>query len=161
MISFAPQFSGTAKIRTPIAPFLRQFKQRIEAGQLAGQPHWRWRYVVNEFSDDQLSFAAATFMTAVNIGLNRVTLRKAGPNQLEYEVSYRIWATYCVALGAALALIGFTLYFFVDMRAVIARQRILPEPGLNHAIGLAIYWGQSSGGVFCGRGCLLRYISHQ
>ena len=145
MISFAPQFSGTVKIRTPVAPFLRQFKQRMEAGLILGEPHWRWRYVVEEFSDSELTFGAATFMTAINIGLNRVTLHKVGPNQIEYKVTYRIWAAYCVVLGAVLALIGFALYFFLDIGEVIACQRILPDAGLNQAVGLAIYWGSIIG----------------
>ncbi len=108
MISFAPRFSGTVKIKSPIAPFLRQFKQRIDSGRLAGQPHWRMRYAVSKFSDRELSFAASTFMSAINVGLNRVTLREVGPNQIEYNVTYRTWAAYCVGLGAVLALLGVT-----------------------------------------------------
>ncbi len=145
MISFAPQFSGTVKIKSPMAPFLSQFKQRIESGRLAGQPHWRMRYAVSKFSDHELTFAASTFMSAINVGLNRVTLRELGPNQIEYNVTYRIWAAYCIGLGALLALLGVAFYFLVDIGKEIAHQRVVPDPALNLAIGTAIYWGSIIG----------------
>jgi hypothetical protein len=73
MVLFSPAFGGTVSIRTPSTEFLERLRRRIDAGFLAGTPHWRSRYVVAQQTDRELTFRASGFMTAINVGLNQDT----------------------------------------------------------------------------------------
>jgi hypothetical protein len=127
---FSPRFSGSVRIQTAGTEFLDRFRRRIEAGFLTGMPHWRSHYVVTQYTDRGLTFRAADFLTAINIGINQVELRIPQEQCLEYTVTYRRWAASCVALCGLIGLLGAVLFFlFPDLRAEVRRG------------GTAVFWG--------------------
>jgi hypothetical protein len=128
MALFAPTFGGTVRIRTPSVAFLDQLRRRIDAGLLTGMS--RSRYVVTQQTDHALTFRAGDFMTAINVGLNQVEVRIPEDRRLEYVVTYRRWAAYCVVLCGLISLLCVTGFFLVpDLRAGIGGG------------GAAIFWG--------------------
>jgi hypothetical protein len=135
MNPFSPTFSGSVTIGSPVGEFFERLHKRVEAGLLTGKPHWRAQYVVTRHSDRELTFRAATWATAINVGLNNVDLRFEADHRLDYVVSYRRWAAsallFTVALGA---LIGFGLiacYLWLP-----GMSRDVDEKG-----GAIIFWG--------------------
>jgi len=142
---FAPQFSGKARIETPGAAFLDRFKDRVEIGLLTGHPHWRSRYVVTDHTDSELAFRASGIATGINIGLNDVRMRLSPNGGIEYLVSYRIWAAYCVILGA---LLGVALVLTVTvMGGGTPESYLVRYSGFNEQTslilfgGMVVFWG--------------------
>ena len=60
-------------------------------GQIMGRPHRRARYLVTRHTRQELAFRAFDIVTAINVGLNEVTLRTFGDRNVEYSVTYRRW----------------------------------------------------------------------
>jgi hypothetical protein len=132
MSLFSPTFGGTVRIRTPRTEFLERVRRRIDAGFLTGEASGRSQYVVSQQTDCKLTFCAGDFMTAINVGLNQVELRIPEDQWLEYEVTYRRWAAYCVALGALLG------------TALIACFLLMPGMRSDVAAyqgGAVVFWG--------------------
>lgn len=82
-----PSFHGQIQITSSGAVFLEAMKARVQSGLLMGKPHWRSRYAVTRHTQQELSFRASDIMTAINVGLNEVTLRSAGNRCVEYSVT--------------------------------------------------------------------------
>jgi hypothetical protein len=77
-------------------------------------------------------------MTAINVGLNRVQLRLLGDQWLEYVVTYRRWAAYAVALGAAIGAALIACFLLIpDVRRDIAAH----EGGAVIFWGSVVFWG--------------------
>jgi hypothetical protein len=136
MAFFSPTFRGTIGLRTPSNEFLGRLQRRINAGFLSGMPHWRSRYVVTQQTDRELTFRASNFMTAINVGINHVEVRIHEDLWLEYVVTYRRWAAYCVALCALIGMLlagGFLL--FPDLRADV------DHGGAGIFWGMVTFWG--------------------
>jgi hypothetical protein len=132
MALFSPTFCGTVRIRIPSTEFLDRLRRRIDAGFLTGMPHGRSRYVVTQQTDRELTIRAGNFMTAINVGLNQVEVRIPEDPWLEYVVTYRRWAAYCVALGALLGTALIACFLLMPgMRSDIAA----------HDGGTAVFWG--------------------
>lgn len=132
MALFSPMFGGTVKIRTPGTEFLDRLRQRIDAGFLAGMPHGRSRYIVTEQTDRELTFRAGDFATAINVGLNQVEVQIPEDSRLEYMVTFRRWAAYCVALCALIGTALIACFLLMPgMRTEIAA----------HNGGAAVFWG--------------------
>jgi hypothetical protein len=96
---FSPQFSGKTRIKSSGAAFLEKMKARVESGLLIGKPHPRSRYAVTSHTQRELAFRASDMKTAINVGLNDAVLRVTSSQEIEYSVTYKRWAAYCVGLG--------------------------------------------------------------
>jgi len=80
-------------------------------------------------------------MTALNVGLNEVTLRAAGNRNLEYSVSYGRWAAYVVGLSAIIGIALIIGFLFGDIETQVARYVFVADPVSNRAVGLRLFWG--------------------
>ncbi len=109
---FSPQFSGKIRIKSSGPAFLEKMKARIQSGLLMGRPHPRSRYAVTTHTARELAFRAADMKTAINVGLNDAVLRVATNNEIEYSVTYKRWAAYCVGVGLVIgtALVAMLLW---------------------------------------------------
>jgi hypothetical protein len=75
-------------------------------------------------------------MTAINVGINHVEVQIRENSWLEYVVTYRRWAAYCVALGALLGIFGVGGFLlFPNLRADVERG----GPGIFW--GMVAFWG--------------------
>jgi hypothetical protein len=101
---FSPQFGGNVQIKSSGPAFLEKMKARVESGLLMGRPHPRSRYAVTSHTPRELVFRAADMKTAINVGLNDAVLRVPGNNEIEYSVTYKRWAAYCVGLGLVIGI---------------------------------------------------------
>ena len=141
MSLFSPRLRGQTEIASSSAPFLEAVKARIQSGLLTGKPHWRSRYTVTGHAQQEIAFRAADAMTAINVGLNEVTLCTAGNRRVEYSVSYRRWAAFVVGVSACFG-IGFVAASLIwDIEARVARYAFVADPVLNTTVGLALLWG--------------------
>lgn len=122
------------------------FARRIEAGLLPGGSSTRNQYTVTREGRDTLSFRAANWLTAFNVGLNNVEV-SVSAGQARYSIEYRRWAAYGVALSAAIGLVLAVVFLVIDIREYASRHPGSMIPGLtpdqNVAIGWAmvIFWG--------------------
>jgi hypothetical protein len=136
-----PSFDGHSQIASPAAVFLEGMRARVQSGLLMGKPHWRSRYAVTRYTQQELAFRASDMMTAINVGLNEVILRTAGNRNIEYSVSYARWAAYVIGLGAFLGIVLVLAFLFWDIEAQIGEYAFVADPVLNRSIGLALFWG--------------------
>jgi hypothetical protein len=129
-------FASRAGIDTGSTEFLDRLRRRLDAGFLTGTPHWRSHYVVTEHADREITFVAADFMRAINVGINWVRVQIAEEHGLEYVVTYWRWAAYCVALCALLSsVVAVGVLLFQDLRTQIDRT------GAAIGWGMVIFWG--------------------
>jgi hypothetical protein len=138
---------GTAEVTSQPTDFLSAFARRIETGLLRGASPSRNAYVVVRHTDNELSFRAATWWTAINVGLNDVELAVGADRRARYVVSYGRWTAYGVLLGAVIGLILIVFLATYDVRAYLLESPSSMIPGLsldqNVAIGwgMAVFWG--------------------
>jgi hypothetical protein len=135
-----PEIEGTLSIRSSPEPFLQAFRQRVTAGLLSGGPHPRSNYVVTEGDSGHLVVRAADWWTAINVGLNRLELRRVSPDVIHYNVRYWQWARYALGLSAGLGLVGVILLLSLDVRGYIERHQSSMVPGLSIEQNLLIAW---------------------
>jgi hypothetical protein len=140
MSLLSPRFSGQVQIAAAGAVFLEAMKARVQSGLLTGKPHWRSRYAVTTYTQQELAFRASDIMTAINVGLNQVILRTPGNRNVEYSVSYRKWAAYVVGLGAFLGIALVVAFLFWDIETQIDQYPFASDPVSNRTIGLAFFW---------------------
>ena len=88
---FSPSFTGKIQIASLGPMFLEGKKARVQSGLLMGRPYRRSRYLVTRHTRQELAFRASDIVTAINVGLNEVTLRTVGDRNVEYSVTYRRW----------------------------------------------------------------------
>jgi hypothetical protein len=140
-MSLVPQIDGTVAVRSSAGQFVEAFRQRVAAGLLSGRPHPRSNYQVAEAGPGQLRVRAADWGTAINVGLNEVELRLPQPGAVHFRVRYWRWASYVLALGGVLGLIGLILLLTFDVRGHIAGQPGARLPGLSIDQNLRLLWG--------------------
>ena len=100
--SLRPEFEGDlGEDRVP-EDFLARFERRVRDGLFEPGNRVRADYRVIASHRGELSFAAGDFLTAYNIGLNEVELRRAGDGTLSYHVRFARWARYVRIHGALL-----------------------------------------------------------
>lgn len=131
--AFLPQFQGTLDLVEDVPDdFMNRVAARIDDGLIVRGNRRRSNYNVESLEPDAIHFRAADFWTALIIGLNDVELRRTGPRQLAYRVSYWTWTRYCVWLcaGIALVLVAAYLVFAPMMEHVRATS-----------VGAAVFWG--------------------
>jgi hypothetical protein len=142
-----PQIDGTVPIRSAARPFLRAFRERVEAGLLTGRPHPRSNYVVESVGPDQLLVRAADWWTAINVGLNHLVLGAAPPDRIRYSLRYWRWAQYALGLSGAMGLVGIALLLGTDARGYFERSRdpivsaLSVEQNLWIAWLMVLFWG--------------------
>src|SRR5215472_12088456 len=136
-----PTFNGQTQITSSGPVFLEAMKARIQSGLLMAKPHWRSRYEVTRQTEQELAFRASDILTAINVGLNDVSLRITGNRTVGYSVSYIRWAAYVVGLGAVLGIAFVLAFLFLDIEDSIGRYALVADPALNRTLGLALFWG--------------------
>lgn len=141
MNSLSPGFAGRTRIASPGPAFLDRMEARVQSGLLTGKPHRRARYAVTRHTQQELAFRASDFITAINVGLNDVSLRAVGDGAVEYLVRYRRWAAYVVSLGALLGGAFVVAFLFLNIGAQVERYPLVRDPALNRSVGLAVLWG--------------------
>ncbi|MGH7729832.1 MAG: hypothetical protein ACRENJ_01110 [Candidatus Eiseniibacteriota bacterium] len=110
MISFAPEFEGELSFESLPDDFVTRIRARVDAGLLSPGTRARADYRVRAADRDGIAFGAEGWLTAYNVGLNEVTVRRVGRNQLQYQVTFWRWTRYAVVHGLVLAavfLIGY------------------------------------------------------
>jgi hypothetical protein len=108
-----------------------------------GAARSRNNYVVTRRGADVLAFRAASWWTAVNVGLNDVELALDLEGRLRYGVSYRRWMGYAVLVCAALGA-GFIVFLLTsDVRAYLVENPFSMVPGLSLDQNVAIAWGMA------------------
>lgn len=146
-MTLIPRITGTASIRTPAAAFLPRFRERVEAGLLAGRPHPRSNYIVVRSDPSSVQIRAADWWTAINVGLNEVDIRASHAGEVSYTIEYWRWAAYAVGLSGLMGVVLAAVFLAIDIRAYIAANqgRMLPglsvEQNLWAAWGMVVFWG--------------------
>ena len=131
-MSFVPEFQGQITLEHLPDDFVERLVRRVETGLLVTGRHDRADYRVLSSDRESITFGAQGFLTTYNIGLNRVTIRRAGARQLDYEVSFWGWTGYAVAHGAVMGLLFLALFTLIpEMRRQIGT---FPH-------GTPIFWG--------------------
>jgi len=135
----SPRFNGKIDIASPTPAFFEAMKARVQVGLLTGKPHWRSRYVVTGHTEQELAIHASDFITAINVGLNEIVLRKAGDRSLEYSVIYWRWAAYVVGLGALLGIALIVSFLLLGIESELGRYAFGADPASNRTIGVALF----------------------
>jgi hypothetical protein len=94
---FVPEFEGEMTFESLPDDFVDRIRQRIETGLLCPGMRSRADYRATSSDRDAIRFEAHGFLTAYNVGLNDVTLRRSGRSQVHYHVTYWRWTWYAVA----------------------------------------------------------------
>ena len=94
---FVPEFEGEMTFESLPEDFVDRLRQRIETGLLSPGLRTRADYRVTSSDRDAIRFEAHGFLTAYNVGLNDVTVRRSGRSQVHYHVTYWRWTWYAVA----------------------------------------------------------------
>ena len=102
---FTPEFQGQITLEDLPDDFVQRLERRIETGLLVAGQRSRADYRVLSSDRDGITFGAKGFLTTYNVGLNRVTVRRIGANQLDYQVSYWGWTGYAVAHGVSMGVL--------------------------------------------------------
>jgi hypothetical protein len=89
---------------------------------------------------DELTIYAVDWWTAINVGLNDLTLRVAHTGTVQYQVKYWRWAGYSIGLSALLGLTGLVPLLTADVRGYLARNLTRGLPGLSVDQNLLIAW---------------------
>ncbi len=130
-MSFVPEFQGQIRLEHLPDDFVERIARRVETGLLVPNNRTRANYRVLASDRDSISFAAEGFFTQYNVGLNRVTVRRADASQLDYQCVFWGWTGYALAHGAVMGLL------FVAVYALSAeiRREIATRP-----LGPAMFW---------------------
>ena len=137
MNPFIPEFEGDLEVARIPDDFVTRMRKRVEAGLLWPGIRSRANYSVRSAGRDEINFGADDFLTAYNVGLNDVTVRRQGSNAVHYHAKYWRWTWMAVVHGAILGTIivicGFTI---PDMR----RQIDTTPNGLYLFSGLLMFF---------------------
>ena len=123
-----PEFDGELKLAQIPDDFAARIRARVEQGLLVqGHRSRRTNYAIRSESRDEVSFASTNMLTAYNVGLNNVSVRRTGPTTLHYHVSFWRWTWHAVAHGAVLGLaLLICLVVLPEMRSEIAAYTFGP-----------------------------------
>lgn len=131
-MSLAPEFQGQW-VSDPIPDdFVARVRRRVESGLLIPGNRVRADYRVRSEERDSISFGAEGFGTAYAIGLNEVTLRRVGRDQVHYHVTFWRWTRMAVVHSLLLGLTLAALYAGVPG----VRREVHAYPS-----GPPIFWG--------------------
>lgn len=142
----APKVEGILPLHSSPAAFIRAIRDRVASG-LLGPNVPRSRYAISHSTPDRVRIHAANWQTAINVGLNDLELRFDHGGKLEYRVRYWRWATYVLAVGGILGVIGLVVLVSFDARGYIASHPATQVPGFSidqHVIiawMMVLFWG--------------------
>ena len=142
-----PELDGELSITSTEQQFDTTLRERVVRGFLGMQPGIRQQYEVIDSDSGERTVRATNWLTAINIGMNHLSLKNAGKGKLTYRLTYWRWTAYCVALGAILGLVMMVLFLVMDVREYIANNPQARIPGLTidqnvyFAWGNIVFWG--------------------
>ena len=120
MNPFLPEFEGELRIPKIPDDFVARIRKRVEEGLLMPGSRRRANYSVRSTGRDDIAFGADDFLTAYNVGLNNVIVRRRGSNAVLYHATYWRWTWGAVIHGAILGAVLITCGFTVpDVRRQI------------------------------------------
>jgi len=99
----SPAYRGTIELDTVPSDFTDRIERRVESGLFVPGNRSRANYVVCDKSADQIRFMADDFLTAYNVGLNTVVLKRTGQHTITYAGRFWKWAIYAVAQALVIA----------------------------------------------------------
>lgn len=105
MNPFVPEFEGELKIMRVPDDFVERMRKRVEDGLFQPGNRRRANYSVRSTGRDDIAFGADDFLTAYNVGLNDVIVRRRGSRAVLYHAKYWRWTWSAVAHGAILGLV--------------------------------------------------------
>jgi len=129
--SFRPEFEGQISAAHVSEDFFARMGRRVAEGLWSPGRRARANYRVTASSRDSLSFEAEDFLTAYNIGLNEVELRRAGPDLVAYRVRFHRWSRYARIHAAVIGSTLAALYLVPDLR-----HQVTASP-----LGVLVFWG--------------------
>jgi hypothetical protein len=138
--SFKPRFEGEVSSDRIPDDFLARIERRVRDGLFIPGSRVRANYRVLSSSREALAFEAADFLTAWNVGLNDVELRRSTPSTIAYRVGFGRWTRYCVIQGALLGAILAGCYAFIPAM----RRDVASFPN-----GPVIFWGMAIFWTLC------------
>ncbi|HKQ56746.1 MAG TPA: hypothetical protein VJY35_02655 [Candidatus Eisenbacteria bacterium] len=132
MKPFMPQFSGQLALDPLPEDFATRLQRRVESGLLVAGRRDRADYQVMGRDRSGIHFVSRGFLTTYNVGLNDVTVNRAGGNQVRYHVTFWGWTRLAVLQGLLLGTTLATVYL------LSARFR---DDVASHASGAWLFWG--------------------
>jgi hypothetical protein len=117
---FSPVYGGAIEMETIPSDFTDRIERRVESGLFIPGSRSRANYVVCNKEADEIRFMANDFVTAYNVGLNDVVLKRSGQHTITYRGKFWRWAIY----AAAQALVIATLILLALLAAPGARDQI-------------------------------------
>ena len=132
MNPFIPEFDGQLELVRIPDDFVARIRKRVEEGLLMRGIRRRANYVVRSEGRDEVTFGAEDFLTAYNVGLNDVSVRRSGATTVRYHVTFWRWTWTAVAHSAILGLTFLICFLGIErMRRDVAA----------YAYGPYMFWG--------------------
>ena len=132
MASFIPKIEGKLNFTLLPSDFAARIAARVESGLLVPGNRSRANYAVQSLDENEVTFRAEDLWTAINIGLNRVSVWRSGESELAWRISYWRWTGYVAGLGGAIGVALLACFAFLPQM----RGQIGAEPA-----AMAIFWG--------------------
>ena len=129
---FLPQFDGVLVVDAVPPDFTARLERRVNEGLLVRGSHVRADYHVQRVTPDEIRFRAGSLWTAINVGLNEVTVRRESDTRLTYAVTFWRWTAYAVSLCGGIAIPLGAFYVWFHLR---------PDTPAIPLWGQAIFWG--------------------
>jgi hypothetical protein len=123
--TFLPQFGGYLPEDLP-DDTLARVAEAVRGGTFQPGPSGRTQYVLVFEEADRIRFQARTFLTAIGIGLNDVTLERLRDGRIAYFVSFYRWFYYCLVI---------TLVGLAVPAGMLIGRALGPSLGLRPAFG--------------------------
>ena len=99
---FLPVFEGRMSLPSIPHDFASRLAERVRTGLLVPGSRRRANYAVQSENRDRIAFRAATFSTAIAVGLNDVVVERRDSTTLSYRVRFWRWTLYGVSLCAVI-----------------------------------------------------------
>jgi hypothetical protein len=135
--SFRPRFAGEVTFDEVPADVFRRIERRVSEGLLFPGVRVRANYRVTQSGQGTLEFEAVDNLTAWNVGLNRVILRRAGARAIGYEVTFWRWTRYCLALAGG---VGGSLALVYVVMPAVRREVASYSHGVWIYFGMIAFW---------------------
>ena len=124
MNPFIPEFDGDLELPRVPDDFVARMRKRVEAGLFLPGSRRRANYSVRTAGRDEITFGADDFLTAYNVGLNDVSVRRRGANSVHYHATYWRWTWTAVAHGGIMGL----TFLILALTLPYMRQEIASYP---------------------------------
>jgi|SRR6266850_1131266 len=137
MNPFIPEFEGDLELARIPDDFVARVRKRVETGLFLPGTRSRANYSVRSAGRDDITFGADDLLTAYNVGLNDVSLRRQRSNALHYHAKYWRWTWTAVTHGVIMGTIIVICAFVIpDLR----RQVDTTPYGLYLFAGLLLFF---------------------